>query len=126
MGVADLSGKYAEIGAATSLATVRSQLAARAIHYGLTDVDAGTIRLSAPRGFTQEVSRLIYESRTAEGGPLAGIRYRSRFDDGTNNWAIFESLPGDPEPIRALDVEPVLPGDPEVTRALAVLGLRIQ
>lgn len=126
MGVAELAGAYADIGAAASLATIRSQLAARALHHGLGDVDAAAIRIAAPRGFTQEVSRLVYGSRGVEGEPLAGIRYRSRFDDGTDNWAIFESPPGEPEPIGVLDAEPVQPGAPEVGRALAVLGLRVQ
>ena len=126
MGVAELDGAYADIGAATSLATIRSRLAARALYHGLVDVDAAAIRIAAPRGFTQEVSRLVYGSRSVEGEPLAGVRYRSRFDDGTDNWAIFELPPGEHEPIRVLDAEPLQPGDPEVGRALAVLGLQVQ
>ena len=126
MGVAELSGAYAEIGAAASLATIRSQLAARALQHGLADVDAAAIRAAAPRGFTQEVSRLVYGSRTAEGEPLAGIRYRSRLDDDTNNWAVFEPPPGAPAPLRLLDAEPVWSGDPDVTRAVSVLGLQVR
>ena len=93
MGVAELSGEYADIGAAVSLATIRSQLAAKALQHGLEDVDAAAIRAAAPRGFTQEVSRLVYGSRTAEGEPLAGISYSSRLDDDTDNWAVFEPAP---------------------------------
>ena len=126
MGVAELSGAYAEVGAAGSLATIRSQLAARALQHGLTDVDAAAIRASAPRAFTQEVSRLVYRSRTTEGEPLAGIRYRSRLDDGTDNWAVFEPAPGAPAPMHVLDAEPVRSGDPDVTRAVNALGLRVQ
>ena len=125
MGVAELAGSYADIGAAASLATVRSQLAARALHHGLADVDAAAIRVAAPRAFTQEVSRLVYGSRDAEGEPFPGIRYRSRFDDGTDNWAIFEPAPGEPGSMRVFDAEPVRPGDLDVARALAVLGLRV-
>ena len=125
VGVAELDGVYADIGAAASLAAVRSHLAARAIHHGLADIDAAAIRLSAPRRFTQDVSRLVYERRTERGEPLAGIRYRSRLDDGTANWAIFEPPPDSPQPLRPLDAEPVQPGDPGVTRALGVLGLRL-
>jgi hypothetical protein len=126
MGVADLSGEYAEIGSAASLATIRSQLAAKALQHGLTDVDAAAIRAAAPRAFTQEVSRLVYGSRTAEGEPLAGIRYRSRLDDGTDNWAVFEPARGAPAPLHALDAEPVRSGDPDVTRAITVLGLQVR
>ncbi len=126
MGAAELSGEYAEIGAAASLAAIRSQLAAKALQHGLTDVDAAAIRAAAPRGFTQEVSRLAYGSRTGEGEPLAGIRYRSRLDDHTDNWAVFEPAPGAPTPLHVLDAEPVRSGDPDVTRAIRVLGLQVR
>ena len=126
LGVAELSGAYADVGAAASLATIRSQLAAKALHHGLQDVDAAAIRAAAPRGFTQEVSRLVYGSRTEGGEPLAGIRYRSRLDDDTDNWAVFEPAPGAPAPLDVLDAEPVRSGDPDVTRAISVLGLRVR
>lgn len=126
MGVAELAGAYAEVGAAASLAVIRSQLAGRALHHGLTDVDAAAIRLAAPRSFTQEVSRLVYESRTAAGEPLAGIRYRSRLDDATDNWAVFEPPSGARDPLRVFDAEPVQPDDSDVSRALALLGLRVR
>ena len=126
MGVGELAGEYAEIGAASSLATIRSQLAEKALQHGLEDVDAGAIRAAAPRGFTQEVSRLVYGSRTEDGEPLAGIRYRSRLDDDTDNWAVFEPARGAPAPLRALDAEPVRSSDPDVTRTLNVLGLRVR
>ena len=126
MGVAELFGAYAEIGAAASLATIRSQLAEKALQHGLTDVDAAAIRAAAPRGFTQEVSRFVYGNRTEEGAPLAGIRYRSRLDDDTDNWAVFEPAPGTPAPLHTLDAEPVRSGDPDVTRAVSALGLRVR
>ena len=126
MGVGELSGAYVEVGAAASLATIRSQLAEKALQHGLTDVDAAAIRAAAPRGFTQEVSRFVYGTRTEEGEPLAGIRYRSRLDDDTDNWAVFEPAPGAPAPLHALGSEPVRSGDPDVTRAVTVLGLRVR
>lgn len=125
MGVAEIVGTYADIGTAASLSVVRSRLAARAIHYGLEDIDGATIRLTAPRGFTQEVSRFVYECTTTEDQALAGIRYQSRLDDHTSNWAIFEPAPGSFGPLRSLDAEPLRPDDPDVTRALSVLGLKL-
>ena len=125
-GVAELTGTYADIGVAASLALVRSRLAGRAIHHGLTDIDAAAIRQAAPRGFTQNVSRLIYECRAAGTEPLAGIRYHSRHDDETSNWAVFETAPASHEPLRQLDAEPIRPDDADVTRALALLGLRVE
>jgi hypothetical protein len=92
MGETAVSGNFVDIGDATSLATLRTQLAARAIHHGLSEIDAATIRLQAPRRFTQEVSRLIYEWHEGQGG-CAGICYRSRLGDQFMNWAIFEPPP---------------------------------
>jgi RES domain-containing protein len=53
IGEATVQGRFADIGDARSLATLRTALAASAIHYGLDEIDAATIRLSAPRAFTQ-------------------------------------------------------------------------
>jgi hypothetical protein len=68
IGEATALGRFVDVGDAASLATLRSGLAARAIHYDLAEIDAATIRLAAPRSFTQEVSRFVYEWRD-EGGP---------------------------------------------------------
>ena len=125
MGVAEIVGIYADIGAAGSLSLLRSRLADRGIHHGLSDIDAAAIRLMAPRGFTQQVSRLVYEFRTEGGEPLAGIRYQSRLDDGTSNWAIFEPMSDSPAPLRSTTAEPIQPDDPDVIQVAALLGVRI-
>ena len=126
LGTAELDGHYADIGAAASLAVLRSRLAARAIHHGLPDIDAATVRLAAPRRFTQEVSRLVYECQTADGDPHAGIRYRSRLDDATVNWAIFEPGPTLPHPLRPLGSERIRADDADVRGAMQALGLRLE
>lgn len=76
-------------------------------------------------GVTQEVSRLAYGSRIAEGEPLASISYRSRIDDHTDNWAVFEPVPGAPTPLHVLDAELVRYGGSGVTCAISALGLRV-
>lgn len=124
LAVAELTGVYADIGAAASLAVLRSRLAARAIHYGLPEIDAAAIRVVSPRGFTQEVSRLVYECATEHGDPFAGIRYSSRLDDTTINWAVFEPDLPSPLPFQPLESQHLDPSDTDVQRALAVLGLR--
>lgn len=123
MGAAQLHGAYVDIGAAKSLAALRSRLAARAIHYGIPEIDAAAIRLVSPRAFTQEVSRLVYECRPESVGSFAGIRYASRLDDATLNWAVFEPGPGEPLPFTPLRAQPLHPKEPDVQRALSVLGL---
>jgi RES domain len=118
LGEATLEGQFADVGDTTSLATIRSALAASAIRYGLDEIDAATIRLRAPRAFTQEVSRFVYEQ-----GPFVGIRYRSRLGDDVLNWAIFEPAPDAPSPFVAVTSTTIEADDPDLRAVLGVLGL---
>lgn len=124
IGDAAAQGRFADIGDGSSLATLRRELASRAIHYGLAEIDAATIRLSAPRGFTQEVSRFVYEWRD-DGGAFAGIRYRSRLGDEFVNWAIFEPAPGVESPLADTSSFEIEPDDPDFAEALRLLGLEL-
>lgn len=95
MGIARLHGAFCDIGHSESLAHLRHHLAARLVHYGLDDLDAGDIRTRAPRRLTQEISRHIFlRSETGDTATFAGIRYGSRLGDELINWAILE--PNDP------------------------------
>lgn len=121
IGEALARGRFADVGDAQSLATLRQELASRAIHYGLPDLDAAVIRLSAPRAFTQEVSRFVYEWRD-EDGAFAGIRYRSRLGDQFLNWAIFEP-PEINDALTNASRSSIDPDDPDLLEALRLLGL---
>jgi RES domain len=122
-GEAIISGRFADVGDANSLTTLRMSLASRAIHYRLKDIDGAAIRLSAPRAFTQEVSRFIYESTNA-GSPFTGIRYQSRLGDAFVNWAIFEPLPAMASPLVSVTNHPIAADDPDLLEALRILGLK--
>jgi hypothetical protein len=124
IGEATLQGRFVDVGDARSLATIRSELAASAIHFGLDDIDAATIRLKAPRAFTQTVSRFVYEQRD-EHGSFAGIRYGSRLGDQFVNWAIFEPAPDAASPFVSVSSHSVEADDPELNAALDVLGLSL-
>lgn len=127
LGTGTLDGAYADIGAARSIRFIRSEMAARAIHHGLDEIDAATLRLRAPRRFTQEVSRRIYECRSERNEPFRGIRYRSRFGDQFMNWAVFEVPGGEPQPLTVTGVEPLHENGPFaglVAEALTLLELR--
>jgi hypothetical protein len=96
------------------------------VHHGLDDLDAATVRLSAPRRFTQEISRYVYDQSTRDGRRrFAGIAYLSRLGDEFRNWAIFESparetpWQNEPEVVR-LDAD-----DPDLRQALERLGVRL-
>jgi hypothetical protein len=126
LGVAQVEGEFVDVGHSTSLAQLREALASRVLHYGLDDLDAATIRLSAPRGFTQEISRYVYDRSTPQGQRrFAGIAYRSRLGDEFRNWAIFES-PGSALPwIGEPETAAIEADDPDFLRALQLLGVRL-
>jgi hypothetical protein len=119
LGVARCDTAFADIGHARSLAALREALAASVVRHGLDDLDAAAIRLHAPRRFTQEISRHVYECTAADGSrAFQGIHYLSRLGDDIGNWAICE-----PALIEALDREDLRRDDPDLTRALELFGL---
>jgi hypothetical protein len=124
VGEAIVDAAFVDVGAAESLGTIRTQLAASAIRHGFDDIDAAAVRSRAPRRFTQEVSRLVYEWREQEGG-CAGICYRSRLGDQFVNWAIFEPASDDDAGLSMRSECGIAPDDPDLTRALELLNLRI-
>jgi hypothetical protein len=92
MGTATASSlRFADIAHSESVAHLCDHRAARLLHYGLEDFDAGDLRRRAPRALTQEVSRYVFEyGGSPDPPPLAGIRYRFRLGDDLENWALFE------------------------------------
>lgn len=68
MGTARHDGAFVDLGHGDSLAHLRTALADRVLHYGLDDLDAGAIR-RAPRPFTQEISRYVFEHGRDETQP---------------------------------------------------------
>lgn len=112
-------GPFADIGQSSSLAHLRAALARRLVHYGLEDLDGGELRRRAPRAFTQEISRYVFEHGVGEcAAPLLGIRYLSRLGDDIENWAIFEGS----EPYDTASDE-ISRDDPDLLLALEALGL---
>lgn len=104
LGMATHPGAFVDLGHSDSLAHLRAALAARVLHHGLDDLDAGAIR-RARRAFTQEVSRYLFEhGRDEEARAVAGVRYRSRLGDEFVNWAIFE--PNSPVDDRSEAIDP--------------------
>jgi RES domain-containing protein len=124
IGETTVSGGFVDIGDADSLAMLRVHLAARAIHYGLSEIDAATVRLHAPRRFTQEISRLIYEWHR-DHGDCAGICYRSRLGDQFVNWAIFEPPAATDLDLRQASTDEIKPEDVDLLAALRLLNLTL-
>ena len=83
--------------------------------------DAGTIRAVAPRAFTQEISRYVFETvHEHHNGPICGIGYLSRLGDEIENWAIFE--PSQPDDATS---RPIERADPDLQIALEKFDLAI-
>lgn len=119
LGTAQHDGPFADVGHSTSLAHLRLALAPRLVHYGLDDLDASDLRRRAPRTFTREVSRYVFEHAVLEGDKaFVGIRYLSRLGDDIVNWAIFEAS----EP-RDATAEEIARDDADLLEALATLDL---
>jgi hypothetical protein len=129
MGEGLVLGTFAHVGRSRSLAHLRELMAPRLVHYGLSDLDAGTIRLTAPRRLTQEISRCIFEM--SEAGSVApsyhGICYLSRLGDEFENWAIFEMTEAsDGEPrIEGVGVGKLVRDDSDLQAAVRVHGLTL-
>jgi hypothetical protein len=68
IGAARHDGPFADIGQSGSLAHLRAALASRLVHHGLGDLGGSELRRRAPRAFTQEISRYVFERGVAEDG----------------------------------------------------------
>jgi hypothetical protein len=117
-------GPFVAVGAAETLAELRHALAARLVHYELEDLDGATIRMSAPRAFTKEISSFIEQQKDQQGSPYGGIYYLSRLGDEFENCEIFEkeSMNGQ-SPVLSVERDRIDPEDDDFRRAVRLLGL---
>jgi hypothetical protein len=123
----EVQGAFVEVASAESIAELRPHFASRAVHYGLPDLDAASIRVTAPRAFTQEISSFLGEQRDEDGTPFAGIYYLSKHGDDIENWAIFERQEmNGRSPVLSVEREVVDPDDEDLRRALEMLGLMLE
>lgn len=123
-GVSDrVQGPLVAVGRSASLATIRRALAGVALKHGLQDINAEMIRRTAPRRFTQEVSRFIYEQALPDDSPYGGIFYLSRYGDDVENCAIFER-DGEPFPVTHLERIDISIDDRDFLEACRLLGIQ--
>lgn len=115
MGVATASGEYADVCSSEWISRLRTVLARHLEKFGLDDLDASVLQMTAPRGLTQLVSRLVFSER------FAGICYRSKYGHDVENWALFE-----PFQITAKDSQSIRPDDSDLCRALQLHGLKFK
>jgi len=115
MGVATAGGEYADVCSSQWISRLRVMLARHIQRFGVDDLDASVLQMTAPRALTQLVSRVVF----SEG--LAGIHYRSKYGHDVDNWALFE-----PFEISVRNPESIRPDDPHLQRALQLHGLRFE
>lgn len=126
MGVGRFHSDFVDIGHSSSLVHVRWALAPRIIHHGLEDLDAAAIRQTAPRRFTQEISRYVYDQSTPEGQRrFAGITYLSKLGDEFRNWALFETAGGETALEEESEARAIEADDPDLNQALNLLDIRL-
>ena len=125
VGTAEAHGAFADVGSARSLTYLRDRLADRALHYGIDELDAAAIRRARPRGFTQELSRMVSECADDAGREqFVGIAYRSRLGDEFANWAVFEPSVEDGR-LDDQSSEPARADDPDFLDALELLHIEL-
>jgi hypothetical protein len=115
MGAATADGEYADICSSEWISRLRIVLAGHLERYGLDDLDASVLQMTAPRNLTQLVSRVVF----SEG--LVGIYYRSKYGHDVENWALFE-----PFQIQVQDPEPIQSDDLDLQRALRLHSLKFK
>ena len=90
VGTAILTGTYCAVTDKESIPTLRSRFLPLALSNGLADLDAGTLRLMAPRSVTQQVAGWLYDIHDGARPLFDGVQFRSRHGDGLTLWAVFE------------------------------------
>jgi RES domain len=115
MGVATAGGEYADICSSEWISRLRIVLARHLERFGADDLDGSVLQMTAPRGLTHLVSRVVF----SEG--LAGIYYRSKYGHDIENWALFE-----PFQINVNDSESIRIDDPDLQRSLRLHRLKFK
>lgn len=118
---ARLTGRFAAVTAAQSLAGLHPEFVGQALRLGLRDFDAAALKDARARELTQHLASYLYATTA-----LDGVVFQSRHGDDITLWAVFER-PGD-HPISPClsDITHHQLGtdQPDVVRAMTLLGLR--
>ena len=123
----EVTGSFVVVGASGTIAILREAFASLVLQYGIDDLDAAAIRLSAPRAFTQELSSFFEAQIDSSGQAFAGIYFLSKHGDDIENWAIFEQVRMMGQtPILSVERENPDPEDDDLRRALDLLALRME
>ena len=95
MGVATARGECADICSSGWISRLRILLAGHLKRFGVDDLDASVLQMTAPRGLTQLASRAVFTER------LAGIHYRSKYGHDLENWGSIRAFSNQRKRFRA-------------------------
>ncbi len=121
--MANLTGPYADVRAAATIAALRPPFLRLALELRYPDFDAAALKSANPRELTQHVASHLYALTDAGGSTVVdGVRFASRHGDELTMWCIFER-PGD-EPashhLRRGTSHLVETDSPDLLRAMAL------
>jgi hypothetical protein len=85
-----LTGRYCMVTDKESLPTLRAEFLSAALRFGLADLDAAALRLSAPRVFTQRIAAWLYDLHDDCADLLDGVQFESRHGDRLVLFGVFE------------------------------------
>ncbi len=92
---AGLTGPYADVRSADTIAALRPDFLRLALRLGYPDFDAAALKSANPRELTQRVASSLYALTDDRSSTiLDGVRFASRHGDDLTMWGVFER-PGD-------------------------------
>lgn len=117
-----LTGDFALPSHHETLPTLREKFLVTARDFGIHDVDAATVRMSAPRELTQSMSAWLYQIVGPGGQRINGVQYLSKHGDDVVLWAIYERGTGDspPELTARTAPVPIASDDEALTEAMRI------
>lgn len=114
-GLASFDKPLIDVARTVTLATLARELHGQARSHGLPAINSGTIRLEAPRGLTQAISRFFWERYR---DTTSGLCYGSKHGDDLVCVAVWDHID-----LHDLRSEPIDIDSPALARAMDLLNL---
>lgn len=106
--------RWLDLRAPETREALRVEMAPTLLELGLADLDLAGV-MGPTRALTQAIARWAYDRG------LAGLAYRSRFDESVTLWAVFEGAAFEP----VGSAEPIAPDDPDLVATARLFGLAL-
>lgn len=111
--------RFLDVDNGRTLDALRDDLLPALVTFGFKDLDLGMVR-GPDRRVTRLLAAWAYQALNTDGvHRFAGIRYRSRLDNGWECWAVFDRTP-----VRALQLKAIAVDDPDLKAITRRWGIR--